>query len=367
MDVLEPFQYFPAHASAFVGYGGQDRSQDPRYCFHTAYTQVRPGSAEFKLTLRGVKASLSELNVRIMAYRPGHEVTMASSTRLQLDAAAGEDVESVLRFRAIDDVTYALYGYLTEPAAVAIAGIEVGIRELDPPVSRKQTSAISVFAQQTGFSRSIKLLDHAAPSLQKPISQSFTLRQVQEMDELDLWPDLRRSTKNGFEAWRLVMPVRVLEQAGLLADGAKGLLVASPNPALAKALQHAGCQLTAMNDLGPVVDHDIDGAYDFSVLYCDATTIAESSTKLGRVLEALAMGGLAILVRPIAVSSDLHATRNDLQQLCLRLIGERHDVVRMSLPVAETQRAMERGEGAFVVVVRKFLAADVPVPDSPIA
>ena len=124
MQKQEPFGFFVDHASAFVGLGGQEPSPDPRYCFHTPYQSVPAGRAEFQLALDDVVAQQCELNVRVMAFRPGDEAMMATSIRIDLDYVDGAGVRRTLRFLAVRDVQYALYGYLSDAKDLLVQQVE---------------------------------------------------------------------------------------------------------------------------------------------------------------------------------------------------------------------------------------------------
>lgn len=131
--IIEPFVYFPKHASAIPGLGGPHRGPDPNYCFHTHYFGYLPGEVRVHITFRKARATTGELSIRIHGYRPENQqlgIKLMAAERVRLEGLAGEDHTVVIRFASIPGVHYAAYGYFSAPSDLRADGIDMIAEEL---------------------------------------------------------------------------------------------------------------------------------------------------------------------------------------------------------------------------------------------
>ena len=83
---LDPFGFLVGQGSAIRPLGGEERSPDPRYVFHTPYVEFRPGRVVFTIRFEELQASFGELRVNINAQIPGsgRDAMFVTSSRLLL-------------------------------------------------------------------------------------------------------------------------------------------------------------------------------------------------------------------------------------------------------------------------------------------
>ena len=62
---LDPFAFWPDIASRLVGLGGEGRSENPDYAFHTLYISCGAGPIVFTVSFSGLRAQRGTLILRI--------------------------------------------------------------------------------------------------------------------------------------------------------------------------------------------------------------------------------------------------------------------------------------------------------------
>lgn len=352
---LDPFGYFPEHASVFSGLGGQHPAPDGRYAFHTAYTSATPGLATFRLRLQQVVAEPCELNVRVLAHRPGLDIMMATSARIYLDGSPQEEVEQIVRFLAVEDVEYAFYGFLTEPVQVSASSIDIGLVSLGPAKDGKPLrSRASRFIERDYLVSAGKLYSSKPPTLLRPMSQAYSREQDVEIARHDLWPEIARELDSGVERWRLVMPMQVLAQAGMTDPPVSGILLNPPAPTLHTALQRRGCEMAVITESQHRADRaDLYGTADFVIGYGSSIPVQSGSFLMDDMLDLLAGGGLAIAVFSLPATVEEHVFRNAVQQIALYLLGKGLGVAQIAKCGSQSWHGPTGTEGAFALVVRK--------------
>lgn len=352
---IDPFSYFPDHASAFAGLGGQAPPPDARYCFHTLYQTVPAGLASFSLTLRQVVSEPCELNVRVMAHRPGVEVMMATSLRIYLDGSPQDELVHAIRFLAVENVEYALYAFLTEPVRVSASAIDIGLVSLGPAKDGKPLqSRESRFIERDYLVSAGKLYSSKRPTLLRPMSQTYSREQDLEIAEHDLWPGLTRELESGLERWRLVMPMQVLAHAGMTDPPVSGILLNPPAPTLHAALRQRGCEIAVITDSQHRADSaDLYGTADFVIGYGSCIPVQSGSFLMDDMLDLLADGGLAIAIFNVPAAVEEHVFRNAVQQIAFHLLGRGLGVAQIAKCEGQSWHGPAGADGAFALVVRK--------------
>jgi hypothetical protein len=376
MRALDPFGYFFDHASAIAGHGGESSSPDPRYCFHTHYEAVRSGPAQFRLALGGVRASTGELTARVHAYRPGglSDVLLVAGSRLDFAGRSNEDLSLEVRFRAVRDVHYALYGYFSEPSDLAVASVAVMLEELDeegggaPFEENIAVSALAAGAVGTSASQASALVFGRTASLEVPVSQDCTLRQLRSR-EFDVAARGHSDDGDVLRLWSEIACRQALTAYGAALPGLRGLVVGGTSRLLSAFSEQHSMALHA-SDWHP--EHGLDalaadGYVDFLLSFLDIAAIhgpeARYDTLVG-ILSRLLVGGLGMVCFRYAPDAALPSTaaarevreltRNEIGQWVLRLIGAGFSAAPLAFaPVAELA-CDEAGHAAIVLVLRRL-------------
>jgi hypothetical protein len=110
--------------------GGEARSPDPRYCFHTPYVDVRPGRPILNSNSLGSKIR-RDLSLRVHAFRPesGENASLAAAGRINVATDDMRDLVVRVRFGALRDVKYAFYGHFFEDGEIFAKDIKIFLDE----------------------------------------------------------------------------------------------------------------------------------------------------------------------------------------------------------------------------------------------
>jgi hypothetical protein len=350
---IEPFSFWPAYASAIPGFGGNDAGPDPFYCFHTPYTEFAPGHVAFHLRLSGARATMGELALRVHAYRSDQssDAMMVSGTRQRLDNLDDQDVDLSVRFLALPGVGYALFGRYSEPADLSVGAIEIAAEELgDVPGMESGAVAVSARADDGAFTDINKLCSDGMPSILHPVSQPCTRDQIDSAAFASLWPMIPAPGGDPVVRWSMVVPLQVLDNAGMLKNGSKGLIINAPDPALGAVLRDRGCAVVERSGAG--ISGEVGGDCDFAVTYAMSSQDGfgeaggfSPEQSIGQVLK----GGLAITLS--SIDSDPHKARNAAQQIALRLIGRGHGIAQICIPADSELIGKGEGDGGTMAVI----------------
>lgn len=336
---LEPFGFYSAVSSAIPGFGGEQPSDDPTYCFHTYYVQVPPGRARFHLTLRGAKSSCGEMTLRVLGLRPDGHAELVASLTIALDGVEASALTTGLRFQAIEGVNYALYGFFSEPSDLLADSVEISLEESLPSAREAvRTRANSHIGADVKFSASPKLLGIDGPGLERLACQPFTVSQINDARQAE-WPSSVMGLADPEAQWRIMAPYCVLANAGMLVPRARGVLLNAERPELADLLSHAGCVIE-MVDWDPMGDapmggHPLLGQFDFVVGYDTRNQTGQVGERPFAVdmMDWLAYDGLGVAIGSFPEMTDFWSVANRMKQIALRLIGHRHHVAQLALPL----------------------------------
>lgn len=336
---LEPFGFYSAVSSAISGFGGEQPSDDPTYCFHTYYIQVPPGRARFHLNLRGAKSSCGEMTLRVLGLRPDGHAELVASLTIALDGVDVPELVAGLRFQAIEGVNYALYGFFSEPSDLLADAVEIALEESLPSAREAvRARAHSRIGADAKFTASPKLLGMDAPGLERLACQPFTMAQICDVGQTE-WPGSVMRLADPEAQWRVIAPYCMLAHAGVLVPGAKGAVLNADGPELAKMLEQAGCFVETF-EWDPMVDsqggqHPLYGQLDFVIGFDARNQAGQVGERPFAVdmMDWLAFEGLGVVVGSFPGTTDFWSVANRMKQIALRLIGHRHHVAQMALPL----------------------------------
>lgn len=363
MREIDPFAFFYNHASAIKGLGGDARSPDPRYCFHTPYVEVRPGVAWFELKLTGVRASHGELALRVHAFRPesGENASLAAAGRLNMWVDEKQDLHVKVRFGALRDVKYAFYGHFLEHGDIFADAVSVMLVEpegeeevyIEPP-----RSILAINETKRDVRPANALIHNDPVRVRVPVSQDCGQSQLAEIG---------LSATNGAEAlaaWSEAFCLAAMKAYNVGGTGLEGQIVGPASPAFSRELTLAELSLRNM-DVEPQAS-DAKMFADFLLWPAGPPPEVDPFARWSRIktwLARLKIGGMAVIhlrykyeAGPLSAASAVdgaYLTRNEIGKWVLRLIGEGYSVAPMAfLPSTDLVFDMD-GLAAFNLIVRR--------------
>lgn len=374
MREIEAFSYWPDHASAISGFGGGRRSPDPRYCFHTLYYDARPGPTRYVLRLRGVRATMGELSLRVHAFRPPDDgqISLVSGGRLLLSDDISQDISVEVPFVALRGVLYAFYGYFSEDSDVQAEHVQVELVEFDgeeEPYIEPPRSAM-VFDEGPSETRPANALIHVgAVYLDLPISQDCTIAQVQAMRSgagaLGFSLKKPEQSSEAMALWRETVSMAALPAYQVVMSGLDGAIVGDVSDNMRGQLEESDFIIRNVSHMPPA--HGYREFADF-VLWPHAGQVGASLTdrwtRIEGALERLKIGGLAViglvyhaqadLVGSTAAAQHDGLSRNEIGQWVLRLIGRGYAVAPLAYAPLQDLFLDDKGEASCVLVVRRI-------------
>ena len=366
--VVEPFVYFPDHASAIPGLGGKTRGPNPSYCFHTNYFEYLPGMVIFHIALCNVSATRGELEVRVHGYRPDNPdlgIKLVTGSRLGL-AGLKADIEHIsVRISAIPGVHYAVFGHYTEPADLRATAIEIEAEEFGGEVAEDYGEGnVPEIDIDVGEVETVTaLLAEQPATLHMPGSQACTNAQLSSSQFLSEWPDV---TGDLLSRWRQIYCLQVMKKFGFLRAGAAGLLLGNTPVTLEEQLSAFDCLIAGRtadesDDPGKVLESA--GHFDFLVCL-NASQYAHARGGMDQfismALRKLSRRGIGIFVFDFhftpAIQPENDAvmlSRADIERLSLRMIGHGSDIAQLAFPSGMGADSVPADPCPFGVVVRR--------------
>lgn len=362
MREIDPFAFFYNHASAIQGLGGDARSPDPRYCFHTPYVEVRPGTAWFELNLTGVRASHGDLALRVHAFRPesGENASLAAAGRVNVATDEKRDLVVKVRFGALRDVKYAFYGHFLEDGDIFADGVKVTLIEpegdaeiyVEPP-----RSELAMQHEKREVRPANALIHAGAVRLDLPVSQDCGWSQLADIGPMAEDADV-------IACWSEAICLAAMDAYRVKGTGLEGQIVGPATLAFCDRLASAGLALRRMEE--DPKPEDADMFADF-LLWPAARAPGpdpDARWKLVRTwLGRLKIGGMAVInlryrhdPRPLNADSAVDGeflTRNEIGKWVLRLIGEGYSVAPMAFLPSDELIIGKDGLAAFNMIVRR--------------
>lgn len=370
MRTIDPFSYFWDHASAVPGFGGERRSPDPQYCFHTHYESVRPGRATYVIRLYGVTASQGELTVRVHALRetPGANATLVAGSRLDLNVGTGkQDLAASVGFHALRGVTYAFYGFFSEYSDISAERIEV---LLDEPAGEQDVyveAPHSVLLTDDGDKdvRPANALIHGgAASLDHPVSQDCTWRQLAQMNAGSGIGGTAGANDDLIARWRERVCINALPRYGVPPIPVDGWLVGSASHAMRASLKASNFVVWERETLSPKTANDEFADFIVSPAGFPMLDGAEARWALFAAwLQCLKVGGVAAIGLRHApanqpTSSELAAAdgplaANEIGRWVLRLIGMGFSTAPLAFAPRSELPLDSQGLASIVLIMRR--------------
>lgn len=370
MREIDPFSFFIDHASAISGLGGDRQSPDPSYCFHTPYIEVRPGPAHYELRLKGVRASLGELALRVHAFRPdsGENASLVAGARLDISTDQPQDLSTEVRFVALRDVQYAFYGYFLEASDLHADDLSVIVHENEGEVEEYIEPPRSVLALDH-VNKEVRpanaLIYAAAPRLMSPVSQGCTIAQCNELETSKEHVKALTLPAAEIADWGEAVCLAALRTYGLLLPALEGLVVGDHSAAFLQCLMESGF-LVRCEDIAPLPSASSSLFGDF-VVSPELRAIGDDSADFWTVVRAwlgrLKIGGLGALVFRYAPSHlpsaserpsyQCHITPNEIGRWALRLIGDGYSVAPLAFPPPDSLVLDDLGLARFVLIVQR--------------
>jgi hypothetical protein len=392
---LDPFSFFAGTASRVTGLGGSSPGHDPSYVFHTPYVRAAPGRATFTVRFTGMVAKRGTLVLRVnmLPLEAGAHARLVTSERVQLNRLiAQQNGEISLTFEAFRNVSYAIYGSMSDDGQVSADALTV---TLDRPDDGSEYRGALAEARNTIFGTdrirpSSQLLSTDRATMADPVSQMCTSNQFDEPAYHEWAARLHEPVRRHRKQWEFIYILQALRRYGMIQPGARGLgfgVGREPLPALMAAM---GATVVG-TDLPP--DHVDTAAWFASGQHgsaieslrrpdlCDDATFAErvsfvpadmtsipgelvnfdfcwsscayehlGSIKAGLKfvedsLQSLRPGGLAVHTTEFNLTSNDETMdnagtvifrRRDMEQLALALISRGHEVAQIKLDTGDT-------------------------------
>jgi len=366
MRDVDPFCYFSSHASALRGYGGENRSPDPQYCFHTHYIDVRPGMARYELRLKGARSSQGQLTVRVHALKAsiGANASLVAGTRLDLVLDEKDDLVASVRFHALRDVTYAFYGFFSEHSDLVVDDVSVVLDEPEGEEDDYFEPPVSAMRGHDGPSEvrpANALIHYDALEKDSPVSQDCTWGQLSGVggDPLN-----ETSLRAHQLSWCETVCLAAMPAYGAVISGLDGWVIGSVSPFMRDHFNDAPFSIRFL-------DHLPDGIArnefaDFLLWPegpSDQIRVEERWEQVRTWLGQLKFGGLAAIglryrhldaLMSSTIAAEHHGlTRNEIGQWALRLIGNGFSVAPLAYADQENLAVGEDHQAAFVLIVRR--------------
>ncbi len=391
---LDPFSFFAGIASRVTGLGGNAPGHDPSYVFHTPYVRAARGHATFTVHFAGLAAKRGTLVLRVnmLPLDTGAHARLVTSERILLNRLVAQGGVASIRFEAFRDVSYAIYGTISDDVDVRADALTV---TLDRPDDGSDYSGALAESRSTIFgSDSVRASSHLLSTdratMADPVSQMCTSNQFDEPVYAEWAARLHEPVRRHRKQWEFVYILQSLQRYGMIQLGARGLgfgVGREPLPALLAAMgtrivgtdlppEHADSAMwlasgqhgLAIDSLRrPEICDEATFRQNVSFQPADMTDIPDDLVNfdfcwsscayehLGSInaglqfvensLQCLRPGGLAVHTTEFNLTSndqtmDSGSTvifrRRDMERLALGLISRGHEVAQIKLDIGDT-------------------------------
>jgi hypothetical protein len=244
---LEPFSFWPGHASALVDTAGEESPLVPGYAFHTEYKPSSGSKVRFDIRLRGLRARSGELLLTIHRLNGQGEVAEPKTKKVPLAALAQRGGQTQISMRGSLGYTYAVIGTLSDDADARADGIEISMTGAvtGETLSRSFATARRHFLAAPGTGALARIIVDRPATLAEPVSQMCTADQMNEPDYTRWCHRMGEVPWPHRKQWEYVFICRALERQGALRRGARGLGFGVGNEPMASLFAAAGCDIVA--------------------------------------------------------------------------------------------------------------------------
>ncbi|KRB82434.1 hypothetical protein ASE00_10245 [Sphingomonas sp. Root710] len=244
---LQPFSFWPGHASALVENAGQEPPLVPGYAFHTNYVQSSGGRIRFLIRFPGLEARTGSLLLSINRL-DGLGVLRDSRTRqlpLAEIARAGGETEISMRGRL--DCSYAVMGAVTADSDARADQVEIDMIGGEPREALNDRFDIArrTFLAAPGTGPLASHIVQRPATLAEPLSQMCTAAQMDEPAYEEWCRRMGMARSPHRKQWEYVFIARALEYYGALREGARGVGFGIGQEPLPSVFAAAGCQIVA--------------------------------------------------------------------------------------------------------------------------
>lgn len=274
---LDPFGFLIGQGSAIRPLGGEVRSPDPRYVFHTPYVEFRPGKVVFTIRFAGLQASFGELRVNINAQIPGsgRDAMFVTSSRLLLGDREAAERGLTISIMSVAGATYAAFGFCADGTDARAEGLSItaeqdGLAEevqAEAPLPPTRLGAITMLQAPA------RLIDDGAPSFRDPVSQPMTDAQLAEPECARWLSRLAPDPGDDPSRWRIAFVAQVLDRYGMLREGGRGIALGREGAALAAIMAAAKCDALIVSDPNQLAVPD----FAWSTIHCAPLDAAPGS------------------------------------------------------------------------------------------
>ena len=363
MREVDPFAYYPHHASVIEGMGGSGLSPNPLYCLHTWYLDMRAGPARFELDLENVRASYGELILCVHAQRANSDenASLVAGTRIDVTTDRAKDLHATVAFFALRNVRYALYGYFQQGSDIRSTGVRVILHESDGEVDDYIEPPRSILAAKP-TERDVRpanaLIHVLPPHLVSPVSQDFTRIQRSEI----------KASGQGDTAddWAEALAINALKAYGVTIRALEGVVVGPCSQRLFDALEHSGFAVVPV-EADPVPPSTSGLFGDFMVWPQGLGTIDDSKQRWAAVkgwFGRLKIGGVGVITcryRPGDIPNSSRSaipgaevTQNEIGRWALQLIGECFSVAPLAFSTPEDLVLDPLGFARFALIAQRI-------------
>lgn len=396
---LDCFSFQHNWASCIAGIGGPVPSQDPTYAFHTNYAAAARGPARFTVRFTNLTAKRGTLWLRIhmLPDGAGAVARMANSERVQLNRLVALGGEITVAFEGFRGVKYALMGLVPDGSDARADGLTVTLDRPDDGVTRGRgalTEARTTSFGSDTLKATARMVVSDAPTLANPASQRCTAEQLAEPLYGKWLRALGEPVVATADGWRQAFLLQALTRYGVLAEGARGLLLLDEPGPLAAFIASRRTSLTVVHPGEPgfaaalarpaLCDGDdwhervefvpagLAGLPEMLANF-DFTCSAGALDQLGGVreigalieesLECLRPAGLAVHLLRIAARAVDGGTavapgvfsHGEMERLALILISRGHEVAQLRLTGGSglVESGLEAAGTPFGLIVRK--------------
>ena len=334
-QTLDPFGYWPNQRSRIRPLGGEERSDDPSYVFHTTYVEVSPGPSLAEISFVELAAETGMIAIRVSQHLPGDKAPVTERAKLTalLPSLAKSPRPLRLLFDAVPGAHYAVTGYVYGDCDAKARSLHVAISDRQAVLEDPERSR-SLFGRLRAR-RASAMVSSTAPQLAWPVSQGYTAEQLQE-------PALQRlaarlSKEDPIDLWESVYILRVLEQYGRLEPNARGLAISAEIDSVAAIAREEGCDVIAIvgapgTAVGEICEVNLsaENSAGFDFIYVRSGVFGVRNQvgalkMMADMLERLRPGGLALLLTRTGPQLDAHA----LNRIALELAAQGHFVAQL--------------------------------------
>jgi hypothetical protein len=255
---LQPFSFWPDHASAIVDISGTEPPVAKGYAFHTNYVPSSGSKVSFRIRLDGLRATSGRLHLAINRLNGQGAVAGSITKVMSLTKLAAKGGEAEISMRGGLGYSYAVLGTVSDDSDARADDI---IIEMIGGVTAATLSAGFTIARRDFLSAPASgilspIIVNRPATLAVPISQMCTAAQMEEpvyaqwCERMGVAPSPHR------KQWEFVFICRALEYYGALREGSRGLGFGVGIEPMSSLFAAAGCEIVA-TDLSAEDDRSV--------------------------------------------------------------------------------------------------------------